>query len=176
MKTRTERILDVLKIVSWIAFMMSIVYFVFEIGIFALSFFVDDAKMSWTDSKWKLTDLRNEYPIEYIFMFTFALVISFLNIKIWQNVNHALKLVNLKSPFSKDISEILEKIGYFLLSVCLINLIGDSYLNWLSHRIEGFNHKFDIDFTYLFIGGIVYIISQIFKRGVELQEEIDLTV
>lgn len=32
------------------------------------------------------------------------------------------------------------------------------------------------DDEYLFMAGIIYIISQIFKRGIELQEENQLTV
>jgi hypothetical protein len=34
----------------------------------------------------------------------------------------------------------------------------------------------DMGDEYLFIAGMIYIISQIFKRGIEIQEENNLTV
>lgn len=54
--------------------------------------------------------------------------------------------------------------------------IGNGYFDFISKRtgidlVNHFNHG-----EYFFMAGIVYIISQIFKRGVELQEENELTV
>ena len=71
---------------------------------------------------------------------------------------------------------LLEKIGYFLISIWIVGTIADNYIQWLAKRIGQNISELDIDFNYLFIAGIVYIISQVFKRGVEIQTENDLTV
>jgi hypothetical protein len=83
---------------------------------------------------------------------------------------------NIKNPFTIEISSKIQKISYILFELWVISFIGNSYIGFVSKETgidlaNHFNHE-----EYFFMAGIVYIISQIFKRGVELQEENELTV
>jgi hypothetical protein len=88
-----------------------------------------------------------------------------------------LQKLQLRSPFSMDVTKKLEKLAYLLLGVwVLIAFIGKTYLHYVV-KATGINlTDFSSGDEYLFIAGIVYIISQIFKRGIEMQEENQLTV
>lgn len=76
--------------------------------------------------------------------------------------------------------------GYLLLSIWIISFIGKNYLHSLQKSLAGITElmqsfgyaqaAFDADGVYLLNAGIVYIIAQIFKRGVELQQENELTI
>ena len=83
--------------------------------------------------------------------------------------------IEMKSPFTKEVSRRLEFISYALFTISLIALLGNIYINILSHipiNVQGKLHAKE----FLFTAGLVFIISQIFKHGVELQSENELTV
>lgn len=176
MKTKTQKILEVLRIVSWVVFIGSAVAAMVQIIAFAISFIEPDTAMTITSKTIKLTELRKTHLMEYVFLVALLLVMAVLHMNVWQKVKDLLTGINLNSPFSSKISDLLEKIGYLLFSIWLVGFIVGIYTDQLSKQIEGLKNNFDIDFNYLFISGIVYIISQVFKRGIELQNENDLTV
>lgn len=176
MKTETEKILDILRIVAWIPFVGSIVLLTMKIAAFTLGLFAPGTNMTFSGTDIKLSGLRKDHLIQYIVAFSFLIVVAFLNIQVWKNVKDVLYKINLKSPFSIEVAVILEKIGYFLISTWAVGSMADGYLDYLSKRIDGVEKGVGIDLNYLFTAGIVYVISQIFKRGVELQEENELTV
>lgn len=176
MKTQTEKILDILRIVAWVSFIGSIILLTVKVVAFTVGLLAPSTNMTFSGTDIKLSGLRKDHLKEYIFAFSLLIVIAFLNVQVWKNVKDVLYKINLKSPFSIEVANILEKIGYFLISVWAIGSMADGYLDFLSKRIDGVEMGVDIDFNYIFTAGIVYIISQIFKRGVELQEENELTV
>lgn len=176
MKTQTESVLDVLRIVALIAHVGAIVIMSIQIAAFVLSFLNQDLPMTISDTPMKLTELRHNHLVEYVFAMSFNLVMAVLNVQVWGQVKDALTQINLKNPFSIKVAKILERIGYILFSIWLVGAIGEGYINYLSKTIGGLDSNLEIDFVYLFNAGIVYIISQIFRRGVELQEENELTV
>jgi Protein of unknown function (DUF2975) len=176
METKTQKNLEVLQIVSWVVFIGSVVAALVQIIAFAISFIAPDAAMTISGTTVKLTELRKNNLMEYIFLVSLLLVMAILHINVWQKVKDLLTGINLNSPFTYKISYLLEKIGYLLFSIWLIGFIIGLYTDQLSKQIEGLKNLFNIDFNYLFVSGIVYIISQVFKRGIELQTENDLTV
>ncbi len=176
MQTQTEKILNFLRFISWIAFIGSIVLLLMKISAFGVGLLAPNTKMTFSGTNIKLSGLRKDHLKEYLFAFSFLITVAILNVQVWENVKNVLHKINLKNPFSMEIAKILEKIGYLLLSIWAVGFIAEGYLDYLSKRIDGVEKGMDIDFNYLFTAGIVYIISQIFKRGVELQEENELTV
>lgn len=76
-----------------------------------------------------------------------------------------------------SVTKKLVTISYLLLGVwILMAIIGKTYAYYLATSTGiALPAKYTGD-EYFFIAGIVYIISQIFKRGIEMQEENQLTV
>lgn len=69
----------------------------------------------------------------------------------------------------------MEKISYILFGICVLSSIHNIHLNYLSGKISIPLKDWDTG-EFLFMAGLVFIFSQIFKRGVAIQKENDLTV
>lgn len=106
-----------------------------------------------------------------------AISISALKAWIWYLTFDLLFKLQLKSPFSMSVTKKLVRISRLLLGVWFIMaVIAKPYAHYL---LKSTGIVFPATYTgdeYLFVAGIVYIVSQIFKRGIEMQEENQLTV
>lgn len=181
MKTQTEKILNILRVIAWIGYVGSILIAVI-VGIFTIySFIVPDANFTKnidiSDAKLSFRTLKNDFLGMLIFYYILSLIKIYFVIKIWKLAKDALTNININNPFSSKTSIIVEKIAYLMIVIGVINFIIGQYVIVLEGLITNhFKYSFSPDLTYLFGIGIIYLISQIFKRGVELQEENELTV
>jgi hypothetical protein len=87
-----------------------------------------------------------------------------------------LSKLNLKTPFSREVAKRLEKIAFEILGLWLVNMVGMTYLKRLEKTTGESLGNFGIGDEFLLVAAIVYIVAQIFKRGIELKEENELTV
>jgi hypothetical protein len=95
----------------------------------------------------------------------------------WYVVFELLSKLKLQTPFSMEVEKKLERIAYLLLGVWIISSIfWETYTYYLLKATAIQLPARNSADEYLFMAGIIYIISQVFKRGIEIQEENDLTV
>lgn len=86
-----------------------------------------------------------------------------------------LSRIKLSNPFTMDIALRLERISYFLVATWVVAMLKDIHSHWLEDRVPGLKvATFSGDF--IITAGIVFVFAQIFKKGVELQTENELTV
>lgn len=176
MKIRTEHILTFLKIVAWLAF----VGYGIKAGsqtVALVAIFIDP---SWAEKVYEVNPLLlklRQYNAQY-FVNAMSLLVFLLAFKahIWYLVIQLLSKLRLKTPFSKDIAKRLEKIAFELLGIWLVNIMGMAYLEWLEKTTGEQLGDLGVGDEFLLIAAIVYIVSQIFKRGIELKEENELTI
>ena len=103
--------------------------------------------------------------------------VSALKAIIWYVVFELLSKLKLQTPFSMEVEKKLERIAYLLLGVWIVSSIfWKLYIYYLSKATGIQLPTNNIGDEYLFMAGIIYIISQVFKRGIEIQEENQLTV
>ncbi|MEO8769441.1 MAG: DUF2975 domain-containing protein [Ferruginibacter sp.] len=176
MKTRTEKILVILK---YVALLGGIGYCI-ECGGQLVSFVASFKNLEWAKQTYNVNQswfYIREYSMSY-YACTMSLLILLSGLKAftWFKVVNLLTNLRITNPFSMEIAEKIERIGYTLLGVWVIGIIGKIYLEWLIKTTHIPITGPGIGDEYLFIAGIVYIISQIFKRGIEIQEENQLTV
>lgn len=182
MKTQTEKILNVLRIIAWIGYVGSIVVAIAIVGIFVAHFFVSPnaefvKKFFVTDSKLSFTTLVNEYLGWFVFYLILSLLKYYFIIKTWKLVKDTITNLNIIRPFSAEISINIEKIAYLMIVISLVDFFTQQYVSLLEVLTTNqIKYNFSLDLTYIFVIGFVYLVSQIFKRGIELQEENDLTV
>ena len=176
MKKRTEIILLVLKYLSLVA----AIGFSIECGTQLFYFVASLINPDWAKNGYQIE--RDWYRIHeystryYVFAMSLVISISALKAWIWYLIFGLLLKLQLKSPFTMLVTKKLESIAYRLLGVWfLISIVGKNYSHYLMKTTEIQLPTSSGD-EYFFIAGIVYIISQIFKRGVEMQEENQLTV
>lgn len=99
-----------------------------------------------------------------------------MNGYVWYRIARMLTNFNLKEPFSRGVARTLEEVGIQLLGIWTVSIIAEQSISWISKNSGIHLERFHAVNEYLFIAGIVYIISQVFKRGIEIQEENELTV
>jgi Protein of unknown function (DUF2975) len=106
-----------------------------------------------------------------------TIAVSALKALIWWLVFALLSKLKLQTPFSMEVEKQLERIAYLLLGVWIVSSIfWKTYIYYLSKDTGiqlPINNSGD---EYLFMAAMIYIISQVFKRGIEIQEENQLTV
>ncbi len=176
MKTKTEKILLALKILALLGGIGYSIECGIQILLFVASFINPDWAKHVYATNQSLFGLR-QYNI-WFFINSMSLVITLSGLKalIWYVVFDLLLKLKLQNPFSMDVAKKIEFISYLLVSVWGIGFIAKEYIQWLSKNTSLELTGIRIGGEYLFIAGIVFIISQIFKRGIEIQDENQLTV
>ena len=87
--------------------------------------------------------------------------------------------LNLVKPFSTEMAGLIEKISLEALSIAIVSVIADQYTKRLiqtGYDVSHIEEYWDDIAAFLMMAAIVFVISQIFKKGIEIQNENDLTV
>lgn len=171
---KTETILPILRVGAWIVYVGAIIRSVMIPVVFVLSRLKGE------------NDFQSNHFWPALSIFSLLWAISILHVQVWEKVKDILTEINLKNPFTMMTAYRLISTGYLLLSIWIISFIGKNYLHYLEKSLSStteFMQSFDfslvsfnVDGVYLLNAGIVYIIAQIFRRGVELQQENELTI
>jgi hypothetical protein len=177
MKTKTEKILVVMKYLA----LLGAIGFSIECGSQIVSLIATFINPEWAKQVYHVDQtifsIREVSTTQYIYAMSIVIAVLVLKANIWYSIFYLLEKLELKSPFTLKVIKKLERIACLLLGIWVITgIIGKTYSHYLmkSTGIQlSFNHSGD---AYLFIAGIVYIIAQIFRRGIEMQEENALTV
>lgn len=127
-------------------------------------------------NKLNLMQMYENSRLDYIRTYSFILVIAFLKAVLFLVIIYLMHKIDLKKPFSAFVAKQISTMSYITLSVGLLSYI---YLKWseelriLYPELQAYS---DDSQAYVFMGCVLYIIATIFKRGVELQTENDLTI
>jgi hypothetical protein len=174
MKTRTQNILSVVKIIALVVYIGAAIHAGRIIIPFIMGFINDDL---WSNTGTGLDFLKKDHLLPYIGLMSFVIAIAIIQVQVWESLRNILQEINLRTPFSMKVAKMLENMSYLILSLGGIFIIADLYMKYLAKSISGLDvGYFKTAFQFLFAAGIIYVIAQIFKRGVEIQEENDLTV
>lgn len=173
---KTDKILSALRIVSWIGFVGSIAIIALAICSFVLSFTDSAANISFKGVINYPQSLAKTNFFAYAIFTALTIAWAFVCFKLWQNLKDVLYKTDLNSPFKINIANQLVKVAYFLFALWLIAFIANGYADFISKNATEVERGSDANFSFLMVSGIVYIISQIFKHGVEIQNENDLTI
>jgi uncharacterized membrane protein len=82
-------------------------------------------------------------------------------------------------PFNSFVSRQISLISYFTLSIGLLSYIARHLVNNLRHHgfvTDNLNQFWADSQAFILMGAVIYIIATIFKKGVDIQNENDLTV
>ena len=173
-KTKTEHVLIFMKVLAWMAFFG----FVVVAGIYLISFLLSlwnpDAANDIYEGL-NLYELRQASILRYSFVMVFLILMTIMKAKVWFMVIKIIRKLKIKNPFTLEIATQLENIAYWLFAIWVLAAISGGYFAWIGDMAGDLNDSWDHG-QFLFMAGLVFIISQIFKRGVEIQSENELTV
>ncbi|MCY1533300.1 hypothetical protein D9M68_686220 [compost metagenome] len=181
-KTTTQQILKVLYIFSWIIFIGLCVEagaIIFN-AFFTLTINPLDVKYLWKEID--LSALYQSDPghffIETLLISIVAILKAYLFYLIVIILHH--NKLNLSQPFNKKVGSFIFKVSYLSFGIGLFSLSGAKYAAWLIS--QGIDMP-DIQYlqlggadVWLFMGITLFVIAQIFKRGIEIQSENELTI
>ena len=173
-QTKTKQILTVMHILGWVAF----IGFLIEGGVILFSYGISCVNPDGAKNLYKglnLYDLRQFNFWHYTLSVSFMVAISIFKAWVSFLIIKTLSKFNLKNPFTMEVSRKLEQISYVSFGTWLVTMLSNAHKGWLL-KITGELHGNWISGEFIFMIGVVFIISQVFKRGVEIQSENELTV
>jgi len=167
-----------LYVVAWIIFVgLSI-----EAGALIVNFFFSVYKPEFVQNlyqKLDLTEIYKESRLAFFGIYSFILTISLLKACLFYIVIRLMHTMDLSKPFNTFVAKQISQISYYTLSIGLLSYIARQLVKNLMHY--GFNtdnlNQFWVDSqAFILMGAVIYIIATIFKKGVDIQNENDLTV
>ncbi len=182
MKTNTDLFLKVLNIISWIIF----VGLCIDTG-----GYISNTIMTLTLNQKIASDFWSGINLSYLLHFNLlyflviALILSLVSLLksilfyLIISIFHENKL-NFESPFDKQLGKYLNIFAWISLCIGLILYTASNFYKWLVklgvEMPELSQMKFEANDIWLFMGIILLIFAKIFKKGIELQSDKDLTI
>jgi hypothetical protein len=173
-KTNTERILVVMNILTWtasIGLMIQAGIFLFA---YALSFVNSEAARNIYGGL-NLHDLRERDFTNYTVSILFAAALPALKANALLLLAKILSEVKLASPFALPVVQKIKSMSLLFLAAWVVSVFKDMHYHWLMDQLTSKQNSWG-NGELLYMAGLVFIISQILKRGVEMQSENELTV
>ena len=177
MKTKTETILMVSKFLALLGGIWYSILCGSQLLTLVASFINPDWAKRTYEADLNLFNVREHSIGFYVYGMCLTIAVSALKALIWYVVFQLLSKLKLQTPFSMEVEKKLERIAYLLLGVWIVgSIFWEIYAYYLSQDTGIQLPANNTGDEYFFMAGIVYIISQIFKRGIEIEEENQLTV
>lgn len=176
MKTQTETILTITKILTWIVFIGLCIKTGSLIISFFVSLFVNPAASQDLYLGLDLSSIQENDQWHYICSASLLIFFTGLKAYLAYLVIKIFLKFNLENPFSPAVAKLIDCIAQTALTAGLFAIIMGGYGNWLAKK-----NVLGISFgeggsEFLFLAGIIFIIAQVFKKGIELQSENELTI
>ncbi len=171
-------VFTVVKIVAWLIF----VGLCIEAGGLIVNFFFSLFKPEFVGNlyqKLDLTQMYKESKMAFFGVYSFILFISILKVWLFYTVIKLVHKMDLNKPFNSFVSKQISQISYFTISIGLLSHIAREIVKTLLHHgfvPENLNQFWVDSQAYILMGAVIYIIAVIFKKGIELQNENDLTI
>lgn len=174
MATTTKYVFQFLIVVAWIIFTGLSIEAGGLIVNFGVSLYEPDILQNLYQ-KLDLLALLKEDKGAFFAAYSFILSIAILKAWLFYVVVKLVHKMDITNPFTFLAAEQIFQISYFTLSIGGLSYIAQK---WAKHydNIEGFSTHLADSQAFILMGAVLYIIATIFKRGVQIQNENDLTV
>lgn len=181
-KITTQQILKALQLVSWIIFIGLCVEAGGIIFNMIYTFFVNPVN---THSFWEKADLSALYRFNSGYFLTVTTLMSIVAVLKAVMFYLIVKLfvdnkLSMSQPFNAGLQRFLFLLSYLTLCIGFFSNYGVHYSGWLAGQQIVMPDVQSLHFggadVWIFMAVILYVIAQIFKRGIEIQQENDLTI
>ena len=167
-----------LYILAWLIFVgLSI-----EAGGLIVNFFFSVYKPEFVQNLYQKLDLTEMYKnsrLSFFGIYSFILSISILKACLFYIVIRLMHKMNLSKPFNTFVARQISQISYYTLLIGLLSYIARQLAKNLMHHgfvTDNLNQFWADSQAFILMGAVLYIIATIFKKGVDIQNENDLTV
>jgi len=167
-----------LYVVAWLIFIgLSI-----EAGGLIVNFFFTLYKPEVVQNLYQKLDLIQMYresKLAFFGIYSFILIISISKACLFYTLIRLMHKMNLSKPFNSFVAKQILNISYYTLSIGLLSYIARQLTKNLMHHgfvTDNLNQFWADSQAFILMGAVIYIIATIFKKGVDIQNENDLTV
>jgi hypothetical protein len=167
-----------LYIVAWLIFVgLSI-----EAGGLIVNFFFSLYNPEFVQNLYQKLDLNEMYnasKMAFFGIYSFILSISILKAFLFYIVIRLMHKMDLTKPFSSYVAKQISLISYYTLSIGLLSFIARQSAKNLQRygfEIDILNQFWADSQAFILMAAVIYVIATIFSKGVEIQNENDLTV
>ena len=167
-----------LHIIAWVIF----VGLCIEAGALLVNFIFSLFKPEFVHNLYQKLDLSKMYDRSkwaFFCIYSFILVISILKAVLFYVVIRLLSKINMSKPFSDFVSRQISLMSYYTLSIGLLSYIARQTAISLQDQgyvIDTLNQYWVDSQAFILMAAVIYVIAAIFSKGVEIQNENDLTV
>ncbi len=174
----TKQMLKALYILSWIIFIGLSIEAGSYISNAIFTLYVNERNASYLHLSELFVYDKGYFLIVLLFMF----IVAVLKATIFYRVIVLLQenKIDLSRPFNKDVGKFLFLISYLSFGIGLFSFWGINYAEWLTKLGIKMPDKQQLHLAgadvWLFMSITLFIIAQIFKRGIEIQSENELTI
>ena len=178
MSKRNNVVFIGLHIVAWVIF----VGLCIEAGGLIVNFVFSIYKPEFVQNlyqKLDLSEMYNRSKWAFFGMYSFILVVALLKAYLFYIVAMLMHKIDLSKPFNSFVSEQITKISYCTFSIGILSYIARQTAKNLQHHgyvIDNLNEFWADSQAFILMAAVIYVIATIFKKGVEIQNENDLTV
>ena len=122
-----------------------------------------------------LSELQASNLVFYVNMASSMVLLSGLKAYMAYLVILILMSLKLEKPFDPSVVRRVVRISHVAMGAGFLAIFMTGYSKWLVGRGYAIPHQWDGG-EFLFLAGIIYIIANVLQKGVELQQENELTV
>jgi hypothetical protein len=178
MSKRNNFVFKALHVIAWVIF----VGLCIEAGALIVNFIYSLFKPEIVHNLYQKLDLSQMYNLnKWVFfgVYGFILAIAILKAHLFYIVILLISKLNLLKPFNNVVADRIKKISYYTLSIGLISYMAQQITKNLPHygfEIDALNQFWADSQAWILMAAVIYVIATIFIRGIEIQNENDLTV
>lgn len=182
MSKRIDYFRIILHVIAWIIFVgLCIEAAGFLVNTIAtLSLTPEGAKRFWTQAD--LSELYHHNLTYYVTLTCLICIVTILKAIMFYVIVRIFydKKISLSKPFHESVRKFLLTIAYISMGIGLFSLRGAQNVNMIiaeGVKMPDLEHlKLEGASIWLFMSVILLVIAQVFKKGIEIQNENDLTV
>jgi hypothetical protein len=178
MAVSSNLVFNGLHVVAWVIF----VGLCIEAGGWIVNFIVSLTNPDFVQNLYQKLDITELYAnrrAAFFGIYSFVLSISVLKAFLFFLLIRLMHKIDLARPFSNYVSNQITTISYYTISIGLLSIIAQQYVDQLQHRgyvLDTLPTLWTDGNAFILMGAVMYVIATIFKRGVDLQNDTDLTV
>lgn len=178
MSPKTDLVIKFLHVISWIIF----IALCYQAGALVFNYAFMQFRVFPPENQYLILDLSELFiQNEGYFGLLFGLAIGVNGFKAYTFylITLIFRYLNLHKPFSLEISNLITKISYYIFAVGILGAIAHGINDGLAkngYPVANAYPFWDDYSAFLLMAALVFVIAQIFKKGLEIQVENDLTV
>ena len=179
MKASAKQILTILHVVCWVVFIGLLI----NAGAIPFSYGISLFIPEGANNLYKGLDLSalKRFSIwYYTCIVSFLVVLPGLKAYLFYLVIRIFSKIDFDHPFSPPAAALILKISQVALGTGILGIIADGYGRWLDKNdlasVDTLRQYWSGSTEFLLLAGIIFVIAQIFQRGVEIQSENELTI